>query len=97
MLHVRPATTSDLKLILNMIDEAAGWLRAKATDQWEKPWPSQEERDERVRRGLETGRTWVVEDNGIPVATITCCLLYTSDAADAVHCLTAGQRRTAEE
>jgi GNAT superfamily N-acetyltransferase len=72
MLHVRPATTSDLKLILNMIDEAAGWLRAKATDQWEKPWPSQEERDERVRRGLETGRTWVVEDNGIPVATITC-------------------------
>ena len=72
MLHVRPAMTSDLKLILTMIDEAAGWLRTKATDQWEKPWPSQEERDERIRHGLETARTWVVEDNGLPVATITC-------------------------
>ena len=72
MLHVRPAVTSDLKLILRMIDEAADWVRTKDTDQWEKPWPSEQERDERVGRGLAAGRTWIVEDDGIPVATITC-------------------------
>src|SRR5215469_17971494 len=72
MLHVRPAAASDLKLILYMIDEASDWLRTKDTDQWAKPWPSEEERDERVRLGLEAHRTWIVEDDGIPIATITC-------------------------
>src|SRR5215469_6493637 len=72
MLHVRPAVTGDLRLILRMIDETADWLRTKDTDQWARPWPSQEERDEQVRCGLEAGRTWVVEDDRIPMATITC-------------------------
>lgn len=72
MLHVRPAATGDLKLILKMIDEAAGWLQAKGTDQWDKPWPDEEQRDARVERGLRAHRTWIVENDGIPVATITC-------------------------
>jgi len=72
MLHVRPAVPGDLKLILYMIDEAAVWLRTKDTDQWERPWPSEKERDERVKFGLAADRTWIVEDDGIPVATITC-------------------------
>jgi GNAT superfamily N-acetyltransferase len=72
MLHVRPAVTSDLELILHMIDEAAAWLRATDTNQWDKPWPNERERDVRVERGLDAGGTWLVEDDGIPVATITC-------------------------
>jgi GNAT superfamily N-acetyltransferase len=72
MLHVRPAMTSDLKPVLHMIDEAAEWLRTKNTDQWEKPWPSETERDEQTGRDLAAGRTWIVEDSGLPAATITC-------------------------
>lgn len=72
MLHVRPAVTGDLKLVLYMIDGAADWLRTKDTDQWAKPWPSPKKRDDRVKRGLAGGATWIVEDDGIPVATITC-------------------------
>lgn len=72
MLHVRPATISDQKMILYLIGEAADWLRGKGTDQWASPWPNERERDERVSRGLRDHRTWMVEDDGIPVATISC-------------------------
>lgn len=64
--------TSDLNLILDMIEEAADWLRAKGSSQWNRPWPNEKERDARVGRGLTVGRTWIVEDDGIPIATITC-------------------------
>jgi GNAT superfamily N-acetyltransferase len=72
MFRIRPATTRDLELILSFIDEAADWLRAKGTDQWSRSWPDESERDARVKRDLAAGRTWIVEDDGIPMATITC-------------------------
>ena len=72
MLRIRPAGTSDLRLILCFIDEAADWLRAKGTDQWSSPWPSEEERDAQLQRDLAASRTWIVEDDGIPMATVTC-------------------------
>jgi ribosomal protein S18 acetylase RimI-like enzyme len=72
MLSIRRADNEDLKLILYFIDEAADWLRTKGTDQWAKPWPNEPERDARVVRGLRGGRTWIVEDDGVPVGTITC-------------------------
>jgi GNAT superfamily N-acetyltransferase len=72
MFRIRPATTRDLRLILCFIDEAADWLRTKGTDQWSSPWPSEEERDALVERDLAAGRTWIVEDDGIPMATVTC-------------------------
>jgi len=72
MLQVRPATISDLKQILYFIDEAAAWLRTKGTNQWASPWPDRDARDARVERDLRGRRTWMVEDDGIPIATITC-------------------------
>ncbi len=72
MLHVRPAGLADMQTILGFIDEASAWLPMKNTDQWAKPWPNRELRDHRVRRGLEAHRTWIVEDCGVPVATISC-------------------------
>lgn len=57
--------------ILAMIDEAADWLETKGTDQWARPWPSQASRDERIRRGLKKKKTWMVEMDGLPVATVT--------------------------
>jgi GNAT superfamily N-acetyltransferase len=72
MLRIRRASNDDRKLILYTIEEAADWLRTKDTDQWAKPWPSEPERNARVERGLLEGRTWIVEEDGIFAATITC-------------------------
>jgi GNAT superfamily N-acetyltransferase len=72
MLQVRTATISDLKQILYFIDEAATWLRTKGTNQWASPWPDRNARDARIERDLQGGRTWMVEDDSIPIATITC-------------------------
>jgi GNAT superfamily N-acetyltransferase len=71
MFSVRLATPDDLEVILGLIDDAADWLRAKNTRQWAKPWPNRLERDLRVVRGLMACRTWLVEDDGTPVATVT--------------------------
>lgn len=71
ILQVRRGTAGDFERVLAMINEAAGWLRDKNTDQWSTPWPSRPARDERIRRGLRDGGTWMVEDHGVPIATIT--------------------------
>jgi GNAT superfamily N-acetyltransferase len=72
MLHVRTAEAADMPVILGFIAEAAGWLAEKGTDQWAEPWPDEERRDERVARGIRDRCTWMVEDDGEPVATISC-------------------------
>jgi len=61
-----------LQLILDLIDDAVDRrLRHLDTDQWEKPWPTREERDARVLRGLSGGKTWIVWDGPIAAATVT--------------------------
>ncbi len=72
ILQVRRADADDLPVILGMIDEAAAWLRTKDTDQWAKPWPNTAARDARVLRGLRGSKTWIADEDGTPVATITC-------------------------
>jgi ribosomal protein S18 acetylase RimI-like enzyme len=77
---IRRARLSDMDAIIGLIDEAAGWLKVeKGIDQWQRPWPNQKARDQRVRRGIKSGRTWIVEDwaepEGSPrrlVATVSC-------------------------
>lgn len=77
---IRPAEMRDMTVILGLIDEAAVWLnREKGTDQWQRPWPDRAARDQRIRRGIKNGRTWMVEDHhdaaaggGKPVATVSC-------------------------
>lgn len=71
MFPIRLATPDDLQVILDLIDDAAIWLTTMNTDQWSKPWPDLAERDARVLRGLLACRTWLVEDDGVPVATVT--------------------------
>jgi GNAT superfamily N-acetyltransferase len=70
-LQVRRAAADDLPVILEMINEAATWLRTRDTDQWARPWPDRTARDARVRRGIRSGQTWMAEEHGRPVATVT--------------------------
>jgi ribosomal protein S18 acetylase RimI-like enzyme len=72
MFDIRLGTEGDFGAIAQLIQEAADWLRLKGSDQWDKPWPSQKKKDERVRRSLRAGRTWLVLEDGVIVATITC-------------------------
>jgi predicted N-acetyltransferase YhbS len=70
--RIRPAVPGDIPVILGLIGSAATWLqRFKDTDQWKRPWPTEDERNARIARGVARGSTWVVEENGVLVATIT--------------------------
>jgi ribosomal protein S18 acetylase RimI-like enzyme len=69
--QIRPAELSDMPAIIGLIDDAASWLHAeKGTDQWQRPWPDLMARDQRIRRGLKVGRTWIVEDPSEPVDSL---------------------------
>jgi len=69
--EVRLGTAGDLHVILDLIEEAASWLRTRDTDQWARPWPTEEARNDRVLDGLRAKKTWIAWDGEIPVATIT--------------------------
>lgn len=71
-LKIRLAVADDMDTIIGLIDDAREWLRDKDTDQWAKPWPTEDTRKARIARGVNRGSTWVVEENGDVVATITC-------------------------
>jgi GNAT superfamily N-acetyltransferase len=71
-LELSRAGEDDHDAIVGLIDAAAQWLRAtKDTDQWTQPWRSEEDRSNRIRRDLTAGKTWLLRDSGLAVATIT--------------------------
>jgi ribosomal protein S18 acetylase RimI-like enzyme len=69
--RLRLATEAEYTVIVRLIGEAADWLRTKGTDQWAKPWRSEEDRNQRILRDLRERKTWVVLDSSTVVATIT--------------------------
>jgi len=70
--RIRPAVPEDMNAVLGLIEEAARWLQAtKGTDQWARPWPDKEARDERVAQGIDNGLTWMVEDYSGLAGTVT--------------------------
>jgi predicted N-acetyltransferase YhbS len=70
-LSIRPAAMDDMNTIISLINQVAEWLGTKGTDQWANPWPTVAARDARVSRNIRGGSTWIAEDDGEPVATIT--------------------------
>lgn len=68
---LRRASEHDLAVIVGLIEDAAGWLRTKNTDQWARPWPNSAGRDSRILSDLHRERTWVGWDGATPAATIT--------------------------
>jgi GNAT superfamily N-acetyltransferase len=66
------ADENDHDAIVGLLDAAAEWIRdTKDTDQWAQPWRSEEDRSNRIRRDLTTGKTWLLRHRGLAVATIT--------------------------
>jgi GNAT superfamily N-acetyltransferase len=66
-----PASERDLGVIVQLIEDAAKWLRTKNTDQWARPWPNRTGRDSRILGDLRRDRTWIGWDGATPAATIT--------------------------
>ena len=65
------ATDDNMNAILYLIRQASGWLKDMGTDQWQNAWPDEKGRDDRVRRGLEVGATWIVWAGQRAAATVT--------------------------
>jgi ribosomal protein S18 acetylase RimI-like enzyme len=71
-LQIRPAEMDDMPSIIGLIDDAARWLRTeKNSDQWQRPWPDEPSRDQRIRRGIKVARTWMVENDDGLVGTVS--------------------------
>lgn len=71
-LALKRASVDDLGTVLALIDTVAKWLRThKGTNQWGRPWPTEEERSKRIQVDLGDGKTWIAWDRDRPVATIT--------------------------
>lgn len=69
---LRLAAPDALHEVRWLVDEATEWLQtSKGTDQWARPWPDREARDQRLLAGLRHGKTWIVWDGDIPAATVT--------------------------
>lgn len=76
---IRHASVHHQQVIVDLVEEAATWLRGKGTDQWAKPWPDRRRRDGRIRNGLKLGETWIVWDGDTPAATMTICARVNPD------------------
>lgn len=70
-MRIAKATVANLKDVTKLADEARIWLAAKGTDQWQSAWPSDEKRDDRVRKGLNEGQTWIAWDHDVAVASVS--------------------------
>jgi GNAT superfamily N-acetyltransferase len=75
-LQIARASAQHLDTVLGLIEDARNWLWSKDTDQWEEPWPTAAERDARVLKGLQNGKTWIVWDGAIAAATVTIATVH---------------------
>jgi len=65
---VRPTTASDLETVLDLLGEAAAWIKAKGIRQWPARFAP-----EWVRPAIERGETFLATRDGTVVGTLTLC------------------------
>jgi GNAT superfamily N-acetyltransferase len=64
-MEIRPARVDEIEVVLDVLAEAASWLRARGVEQW----PERFER-EWVMPAIERGETWLAEVDGEAVGTL---------------------------
>jgi GNAT superfamily N-acetyltransferase len=65
-LTVRPASTSDIPVVVALLNEASTWLAAIGSNQWQYP-----PRTARIAAGVEAGTVWMAVCDKLTVGTIT--------------------------
>ncbi|MET8506033.1 GNAT family N-acetyltransferase [Streptomyces sp. NPDC004787] len=63
---IERATSRDLPLLLAFREEAASWLTAMGSDQWQRPYPA-----DRLLATIQAGVVYMVRDGDATAATIT--------------------------
>ncbi len=64
---MRQANPHDLDTVLAIVEERALWLHQRGSDQWNQGTDYRPKLAKRVERGF----TWLLEDDGEPIATVT--------------------------
>lgn len=65
------ATHEDLDAILQLFDEAARWIGATGSDQWQSAWPTPDQKTERVAEGIRARETLMLWIGDSRAGTIT--------------------------
>ena len=65
------ATPDERNVILELLNDSIRWLQGMGIDQWARPWPDEERRNERIVQDLAEGKTWLVLDGAAVAGTIT--------------------------
>jgi GNAT superfamily N-acetyltransferase len=72
LLSVDQASPDELPTVLELLDDAAQWLRKQGITQWPARFTGAEDwRIDRIHAYIENGHTWLVRTNATPVATFT--------------------------
>jgi hypothetical protein len=64
---MRRALPGDLPIVMGIVNERASWLYLRGSDQWNQGLAY----DAKLARRVERGLTWLLEDDGTPIATVT--------------------------
>jgi ribosomal protein S18 acetylase RimI-like enzyme len=70
-LTLRQATPDEHHVILELLQDSIRWLEEMDTDQWSRPWPDEQGRNDRIAQDLSEGKTWLALDGTTVVGTIT--------------------------
>jgi GNAT superfamily N-acetyltransferase len=65
------ATPDERNVMLELLNDSIRWLQGMGIDQWARPWPDEERRNERIVQDLAEGKTWLVLDGAAVAGTIT--------------------------
>jgi hypothetical protein len=66
--EIRRADMNDLKDVLDLLINAAGWLKSKETTQWDYYMTNLEENTEEVSDSIQNGCTYLILHEDRPVA-----------------------------
>jgi ribosomal protein S18 acetylase RimI-like enzyme len=64
--NVELADVEELNDVVEVLSEAAAWLRSRGIEQWPHPFPA-----DWVKPSIERGETYLVRENGAVAGTIT--------------------------
>jgi hypothetical protein len=69
--EITQAKNEDLNKVLDLLVNAASWLKTKRTKQWSYYLTDLDGNKEEVLHSIENGATYLVEKEGQPISTLT--------------------------
>ncbi|WP_188048615.1 GNAT family N-acetyltransferase [Bacillus sp. CH30_1T] len=69
--EITQAKNEDLRKVLDLLVNAATWLKTKSTKQWSYYLTDLDGNEEEVLHSIENGATYLVEKEGQPISTLT--------------------------